>query len=249
MCDCLLTKARLRGSNRTPIGNSHHYTGASHEESVGLSSEFIPSFSINQIRRKQGPQNGQRVLWAVSQRQRHLNQEAHPPRRVYYRRNRRHQLQSERLLLTERDFELMFKTQMGASADENDPNAVAYLTPKRPSRSLSIQERSGLQPREASVRNRSNRKSFRNRSARNSPSVRASSNKWRSSISAARRRPSSHRQWLENRLAFDEIDSIRKSSTSSISPMASAPITPRRPTISNTTSPSASRSSKGWPPG
>jgi glycyl-tRNA synthetase len=34
-------------------------------------------------------------------------------------------------LLTEpRDFELMFKTQMGASADENDPNATAYLRPE-----------------------------------------------------------------------------------------------------------------------
>jgi len=33
--------------------------------------------------------------------------------------------------LTEpRDFELMFKTQMGASADENDPNATAYLRPE-----------------------------------------------------------------------------------------------------------------------
>jgi len=33
--------------------------------------------------------------------------------------------------LTEpRDFELMFKTTMGASADENDPNAVAYLRPE-----------------------------------------------------------------------------------------------------------------------
>ena len=33
--------------------------------------------------------------------------------------------------LTEpKDFNLMFKTQMGASADENDPNAVAYLRPE-----------------------------------------------------------------------------------------------------------------------
>jgi glycyl-tRNA synthetase len=33
--------------------------------------------------------------------------------------------------LTEpREFNLMFKTQMGASADENDPNAVAYLRPE-----------------------------------------------------------------------------------------------------------------------
>lgn len=33
--------------------------------------------------------------------------------------------------LTEpRDFELMFKTQMGASADEDDPNATAYLRPE-----------------------------------------------------------------------------------------------------------------------
>ena len=33
--------------------------------------------------------------------------------------------------LTEpKDFELMFKTTMGASADEDDPNAVAYLRPE-----------------------------------------------------------------------------------------------------------------------
>jgi glycyl-tRNA synthetase len=39
--------------------------------------------------------------------------------------------QSEKCELTEpRDFNLMFQTKMGASADENDPNAVAYLRPE-----------------------------------------------------------------------------------------------------------------------
>jgi glycyl-tRNA synthetase len=39
--------------------------------------------------------------------------------------------ETDKCELTEpRDFELMFKTQMGASADENDPNATAYLRPE-----------------------------------------------------------------------------------------------------------------------
>ncbi len=33
-------------------------------------------------------------------------------------------------LTEEKDFNLMFKTKMGASADDNDPNAVAYLRPE-----------------------------------------------------------------------------------------------------------------------
>jgi len=37
---------------------------------------------------------------------------------------------SECELTEPRDFELMFKTTMGASADEDDPNAVAYLRPE-----------------------------------------------------------------------------------------------------------------------
>jgi glycyl-tRNA synthetase (class II) len=76
MCDCLLTKARLRADEIDPqSGTAYHYTGASHEES-GWSVERAYSVLLSEKSgRKQGSQDSPPLLLAVSQRQANFPQE------------------------------------------------------------------------------------------------------------------------------------------------------------------------------
>jgi len=134
MCDCLLTKARLRADQIEPqSGTAYHYTGASHEES-GWSSDKGYSVLITDPNQDENKaRKTARQFYAQF-----LSDGSISPKTV--------ELQGESTteetdstafnpangsLLTEpREFNLMFQTKMGASADEDDPNAVAYLRPE-----------------------------------------------------------------------------------------------------------------------
>lgn len=134
MADCLLSKARLRADQIEPqSGRAYHYTGASHSES-GWSVErpfsvllTDPNADENKARKTA------RQYYAQF-----LNENQISPKKL--------ELQGESTteetdttsynpengsLLTEpRAFNLMFQTKMGASADDDDPSAVAYLRPE-----------------------------------------------------------------------------------------------------------------------
>ena len=133
MSDCLLTRARLRADQIEPqSGPVHSYTGARHEASGWSTSR---SFSV--LRRQGEDENKARKT----------------ARQFYHQFRGSHDIGEKEIellgesveevtdstrfnpangaLLTEpREFNLMFQTKVGASADENDPNAVAYLRPE-----------------------------------------------------------------------------------------------------------------------
>lgn len=133
MCDCLLTNARLRSDKIDPMsGTVYEFSGASHGES-GWSVERPYAVLA---------QEGQDEKFAVK-----------TAKQFYAKFLKDQSISFKKLevsltgtkevteattfnpdngsLLTEpREFNLMFKTQMGASADENDPNATAYLRPE-----------------------------------------------------------------------------------------------------------------------
>ncbi len=134
MCDCLLTKARLRADQIEPqSGIAYHFTGASHEES-GWSVDRDYSVLLNQPNQDENnARKTAREFYAQF-----LTDKQIPAKKLTLlgestseEKEVTHYNPENGSLLTEpRDFELMFKTQMGASADENDPNATAYLRPE-----------------------------------------------------------------------------------------------------------------------
>lgn len=134
MCDCLLTQARLRADQIEPqSGTAYHFTGATHAES-GFSSDRAFSVLLNQPNQDENKaRKTAREFYG-----KFLSDQQVSPKKLTLlgestteEKNVTNYNPENGSLLTEpRDFELMFKTQMGASADENDPNATAYLRPE-----------------------------------------------------------------------------------------------------------------------
>ena len=133
MCDCLLTKARLRADQIEPqSGTAYHFTGASHEES-GWSVErpFSVLLQENQDEnkaRKTAKEYYSQFLsdGTISYKKLTLSGETTSEETDTTSYN-----PDNGSLLTEpRAFNLMFQTHMGASADDNDPNSIAYLRPE-----------------------------------------------------------------------------------------------------------------------
>ena len=134
MCDCLLTKARLRADQIEPqSGIAYHFTGASHEESE-WSVDRAYSVLLNQPNQDENKaRKTAREFYAQF-----LTDKQIPAKKLILvgestseEKEVTHYNPENGSLLTEpRDFELMFKTQMGASADDNDPSATAYLRPE-----------------------------------------------------------------------------------------------------------------------
>ncbi len=131
MCDCLLSKARLRADQIEPqSGTAYHYSGASE-------GEWTVERRFAVLLREGQNENKARKTARQYYAQFHPNKSLSP---------KTLELQGETTsqeenttsfnpengsLLTEaREFNLMFKTQMGASSSEDDPNAVAYLRPE-----------------------------------------------------------------------------------------------------------------------
>ena len=135
MCDCLLSKARLRADQIDPqTGTAYHYTGASHEES---SWSVERPFSVlidptanqneNNARKKAKAYYAQFLTdGQISPKKLALQGETISEETDTTQYNP----ENGSLLTEPREFNLMFQTKMGASSDDNDPNAIAYLRPE-----------------------------------------------------------------------------------------------------------------------
>ncbi|MBK1790799.1 glycine--tRNA ligase [Persicirhabdus sediminis] len=134
MCDCLLTKARLRADQIDPqTGTAYHYTGASHEES-GFSVEKPYSVLVT------GPNADENKARKTAKQYyaQFLSDKQIAPKKLSLQGEStseevdtiQYNPENGSLLTEAREFNLMFQTKMGASSDDNDPNAVAYLRPE-----------------------------------------------------------------------------------------------------------------------
>jgi glycyl-tRNA synthetase len=133
MCDCLLSKARLR-ADQIPAqsGTVYHFTGASHAES-GWSVERDYA-----VLAKEGEDDSKARKTARQYFAQFLSDKQISPKALELTGERtegvtdstRFNPENGSLLTEPRAFNLMFKTQMGASSDENDESAIAYLRPE-----------------------------------------------------------------------------------------------------------------------
>ncbi|MDP0491923.1 MAG: glycine--tRNA ligase [Verrucomicrobiota bacterium JB023] len=134
MCDCLLTKARLRADQIEPqSGTAYHYTGASHAES-GWSVERPFSVLLNKPNQDENKaRKTAREFYAQF-----LSDKSLSPKKLELQgettseesETTRYNPDNGSLLTEAREFNLMFQTRRGASADENDPSAITYLRPE-----------------------------------------------------------------------------------------------------------------------
>lgn len=133
MCDCLLSKARLRADQIEPqSGTAYHYTGASHEES-GWSLERPYSVLISGNQDENKARKTARQYYAQF-----LPDKQISPKGLALAGETTEELadttrynpENGSLLTEPREFNLMFKTHMGASADDGDESSVAYLRPE-----------------------------------------------------------------------------------------------------------------------
>lgn len=133
MCDCLLTKERLRADQIEPqSGTVYWYTGASHEES-GWKSERKYGVLLTEGQDENKARKTARQYYAQF-----LTDKQISPKTLELQGETTEEVTDSTQfnpangsLLTEpREFNLMFKTQVGASADENDEKAIAYLRPE-----------------------------------------------------------------------------------------------------------------------
>ncbi len=133
MCDDLLTKERLRADQIEPqSGTVLHFTGASHEES-GWSVE--KNYSVLIRENDEGAKARKTAKLYYSQ---FLSDKQISPKKLELTGEKPEEVtdsiaynpETGSRLTEARAFNLMFKTTMGASADQDDPNAVAYLRPE-----------------------------------------------------------------------------------------------------------------------
>lgn len=133
MCDDLLTKERLRADQIDPqSGTVLKFTGATHDES-GFKVEKAYSVLIregedeNKARKTAKQYYGQFLKdGQVSPKKLELQGETTEE----VTDSTRYNPATGSLLTEAREFNLMFQTTMGASAEDNDPKAVAYLRPE-----------------------------------------------------------------------------------------------------------------------
>ena len=135
MCDCLLSKARLRADQiDAQTGTAYHYTGASHEESEWYIER--PFSVLIDPTANQNENNARKV--AKQYYAQFLNDKQIAPKKLALAGEStteetdtiQYNPENGSLLTEAREFNLMFQTKMGASSDDNDPNAVAYLRPE-----------------------------------------------------------------------------------------------------------------------
>jgi len=133
MCDCLLTKARLNADKIEPqSGTVYHYSGASLEESEwSVERDYAVLLQEGQDENK--ARKTARLYFSQF-----LSDKQISPKKLELLGEKTEAVtdsvqfnpENGSLLTEAREFNLMFKTQMGASADENDESAVAYLRPE-----------------------------------------------------------------------------------------------------------------------
>ncbi|MEO0416147.1 MAG: glycine--tRNA ligase, partial [Verrucomicrobiota bacterium] len=133
MCDCLLSKARLRADQIDPqSGTVHWFKGASHEESGwSVEKEFAVLLQEGQDENK--AKKTARLFYAQF-----LNDGQISPKKLALVADRTEEVtdstqfnpENGSLLTEPREFNLMFETRMGASALDDDPKSIAYLRPE-----------------------------------------------------------------------------------------------------------------------
>ena len=133
MCDCLLSKARLRADQIEPQdGTAVWYSGARHE-ATGWSTDKPFAVLVATGRDPEGAKKTARQFYAQF-----MPDKSVSPKELELVELRREELtgttrfnpENGSLLTEPREFNLMFQTKVGASADESDPNATAYLRPE-----------------------------------------------------------------------------------------------------------------------
>jgi len=133
MCDCLLSKARLRADQIEPqSGTAYSYSGASHEES-GWSVERPYSVLVRDGENENKARKTARQYYAQFLTDRQIS-----PKKIELqgevteevKESTRFNPENGSLLTEPREFNLMFKTHVGASSDDADESSVAYLRPE-----------------------------------------------------------------------------------------------------------------------
>ncbi len=133
MCDCLLSKARLRADQIEPqSGTVYWYTGASHAE-TDWSVEREYGVLVGEGQDENKARKTAKLYFAQFLKDKQIS-----PKKLELAGERSEAIENTTRfnpangsLLTEpREFNLMFKTNMGASSDENDESTVAYLRPE-----------------------------------------------------------------------------------------------------------------------
>ncbi len=133
MCDCLLSNARLRADQIDPqTGTVYWFTGASHAESEwSVEKEYGVLTTGNEDENKARKTAKQFYAKFLSDKQ-------ISPKKLELAGERSEEVaettqfnpENGSLLTEAREFNLMFKTHMGASADDDDESSVAYLRPE-----------------------------------------------------------------------------------------------------------------------
>ncbi len=133
MCDCLLSKSRLRADQIEPQdGTAVWYSGA-RLEAAGWSTERPFAVLVAAGKDPDSARKTARQYYAGFMPDKKVS-----PKELELVEDRREELtgttrfnpENGSLLTEPKDFNLMFQTTMGASADENDPNAIAFLRPE-----------------------------------------------------------------------------------------------------------------------
>lgn len=133
MCDCLLSKARLRADQIPPqSGTAHWYTGATHAESGwSTSHDFAVLIQAGEGEAKARKTAQQYFAQFLSDKQiSPKTLELLGERLEAVVDSTRFNPENGSLLTEPRAFNLMFKTHVGASSDESDESTVAYLRPE-----------------------------------------------------------------------------------------------------------------------
>ncbi|MEM7013753.1 MAG: glycine--tRNA ligase [Verrucomicrobiota bacterium] len=133
MCDDLLTKARLRADTIEPQdGTALHFTGAKHDESDWSVDKPYSVLILD------GQDENKARKTAKQYYSSFLSDKQISPKKIELvgesseelKGTTRFNPETGSLLTEAREFNLMFKTTIGASSAEDDPNAVGYLRPE-----------------------------------------------------------------------------------------------------------------------
>ncbi len=133
MCDCLLSKARLRADQIAPqSGTAYWYSGASYEES-GWSFERDYAVLVTEGQDENKARKTARQYYAQFLTDKQISPkklELVGERTEEVEETTRFNPENGSLLTEPREFNLMFKTTVGASADDADEKNIAYLRPE-----------------------------------------------------------------------------------------------------------------------
>lgn len=134
MCDCLLTKARLRADQIPPqSGEVIKFSGATHKKIDDWHCNRPFSVLVTEQRSEDEARKTAKLYYSQflpDQQQSFKKIEPIEASRETVNDTISFNPENGAELTPPREFNLMFRTQMGASSAEDDPNAIAYLRPE-----------------------------------------------------------------------------------------------------------------------